>query len=169
MLGFQPTGAYLETAALLSETEHQEAPGSLYRLRDEAREENQNEVLNQVAFSQRIMAQNKRTRGERPEAGDLVLVRLHKVDAHLGMKLSPKWSEPKLLVSVSANGTSGHVRKVYGDGSTKRYHMDDLRQYVPRPPDVSPLEQVGTVVTDRKAMKYAGDPGQRAFFLEQPI
>lgn len=67
-----------------------------------------------------------------PKAGDLVLVRNHAVDGQRGRKLEGKWLGPRLLVSLSSSGLTGRVRELYEEGSTKKYHVNDLILYVER-------------------------------------
>jgi hypothetical protein len=75
----------------------------------------------------------KRKRQQRlPQAGDLVIIRHHAVDNQRGKKLEPRWLEPRLLVGLTPFGNSGHVQELHGDGSTKRYHLNDILLYKER-------------------------------------
>jgi hypothetical protein len=99
-----------------------------------------------------------------PRVGDLVLVRRFQIDKEKGHKLESKWEGPKLLQAVTESGVTGYVRDVYGEGVPKKYHLDDLRTYLPRTYQQQPME-MRTVTIDRNAMIHAGKPQQRAIDL----
>lgn len=104
-----------------------------------------------------------------PEPGDLVLVRNHAVDGQRGRKLEAKWLGPRILVLYSASKVSAHVREMYGDGKTKKYHPNDIVLYKKRsaftregvPILQGPHDTVPAVIEGRGA----GEPGMRAVML----
>lgn len=105
-----------------------------------------------------------------PEPGDLVLVRNHAVDGQRGRKLEAKWVGPRILVSYySASKVSGHLREIYGDGKTKKYHLNDILLYKERsaftqggvPIMRGPHGTVPAVIGGR----VTGEPGMRAVML----
>lgn len=104
-----------------------------------------------------------------PKPGNLVLVRNHAVDTQRGRKLEAKWLGPRILVSYSASKVSAHIREIYGDGKTKKYHLNDIVLYKERTAftrDGIPILQRphGTVpaIIGRRG---AGEPGMRAVML----
>ncbi len=62
----------------------------------------------------------------------LVFVNYHAVDGQRRRKLERKWLGPRLLVLLSLSGLTGRVRKLFGEGGTKKYHLNDLILYVER-------------------------------------
>ncbi|KAI9831098.1 MAG: hypothetical protein M1826_003996 [Phylliscum demangeonii] len=62
------------------------------------------------------------------------MVRQFDVDAAKERKLEARWKGPRLLVEPTNNESSGYVRDLYGDGVIRRYHVNDIKTYVPRPP-----------------------------------
>jgi hypothetical protein len=72
---------------------------------------------------------------------------------------------------------------IYGDGKVKKYHLNDLKVYVPRteqPVDISRFPVNDTELSDFNinfaeldidpaAMKYAGAPGSRYVDLTNPF
>ena len=116
----------------------------------------------------------------KPKAGDLVLLRDLARDQQHGRKLDPRWSEPRIVDRISKNGVSAYIRALHDPPSrAKRYHIDDLRIYVPRaarPTTSLPAEdgggepsvQTATIAYSRKSMgDFPGTfrTGQRAFDL----
>lgn len=95
-----------------------------------------------------------------PEPGDLVLVRNHAVDGQRGRKLEAKWLGPRILVSYSASKVLAHIREIYGDGKTKKYHLNDIVLYKER----SAFTREGGPNPTR-AGRGAGEPGMRAVML----
>ena len=72
----------------------------------------------------------------RPKAGDLVLPRDLARDKHLGRKLDPRWTEPRLVDKISKNGMSTYIRAIYEPPDRgKRYHIDDLKVYTSSNPN----------------------------------
>lgn len=70
---------------------------------------------------------------KRPEPGDLVLLRDLARDKHLGRKLDPRWTEPRLVERISKNGMSTYIHAIHeSPDRAKRYHIDDLRVYSSR-------------------------------------
>lgn len=96
-----------------------------------------------------------------------MLVRNHAVDSQRGRKLEAKWLGPRILVSYSASRLSGHIREIYGDGKTKKYHLNDILLYQERSRFfmdgvrllVRPEGTAPTVVGGRGM----GEPGRRSF------
>ena len=109
----------------------------------------------------------------KPKAGDLVLLRDLARDKQHGRKLDPRWTEPRIVDRISNNGMSAYIRSLHEPSSkAKRYHIDDLRIYLPRNP--KDFEETGvrqeiaatTITYSRSAMgDVPGIPylGQRAF------
>ncbi|KAI9778469.1 MAG: hypothetical protein M1816_004045 [Peltula sp. TS41687] len=54
-----------------------------------------------------------------------------------GKKLYTQWNEPKLLVKIAKNGVSAYVQDLHGSVATralaKKFHLEDLKVYHPRP------------------------------------
>ena len=106
---------------------------------------------------------------QRPEPGDLVLLRDIQLAKHHGRKLDPRWTTPRIVVSVSASGVSCNVRQLHDPPTiTKRYHLDDLVVYVPRNPSTTLPATGRAVVYSRDAFgaPVAFVDGQRAFHLD---
>jgi hypothetical protein len=101
----------------------------------------------------------------RPNKGDLVLVRDKVLDGQRGRKLDPKWKGPRIVESVSEHGLSALVKELYGEGKTRRYHVDDLKQYLGRDRPDQQEDTESTIRTARTAMNHAGLVGQRAVFV----
>jgi len=124
----------------------------------------------------------------------LILIRDHQRDKQHGRKLDPRWLGPRLLVEYRSEVTA-LVRNLYGDGTVKKYHIDDMKVYSPRSAQIDvnkfPLERfeeaeeregdensllgdfvyAGALCTqsftiEQTAMKYASRPGSRAVDLE---
>ena len=104
-----------------------------------------------------------------PKTGDLVLVRNHAVDGQRGRKLESKWLGPRLLVSLSSSGLTGRVRELYGEGGTKKYHLNDLLLYVERKDfevcGVKVLQQGMGTIPAVMGGHGGGEPGARALIL----
>ena len=79
-------------------------------------------------------------------SGDhLILVQNWSLDKDMGRKLESRWMGPRLVTQRISDVTI-MVRKLYRNGKAKKYHVDDLKDYVPR------------AVRDLSAMNFA--PGQ---------
>lgn len=109
---------------------------------------------------------------KRPEPADLVLLRDLKRDKHLGRKLDPRWTEPRIVDRLTKNGMSAYIRALHeGPDKTKRYHIDDLRVYRSR--TITRNDAADTTNVQAVAITYSRDafgdqhgafrPGQRAF------
>ena len=83
------------------------------------------------AYSHYKKGQRKR-RQRIPKTGNLILVRNHAVDGQKRRKLESKWLGSRLLVSLSLLGLTRRVKELYGEGGTKKYHLNDLLLYVER-------------------------------------
>ncbi len=83
------------------------------------------------AYSLYRREQRKR-RQKIPKVGDLVLVRNHALDRQRGRKLESKWLGPRLVVLLSLLGPTKRVKEIFGEGGTKKYHLNDLILYVER-------------------------------------
>ena len=90
------------------------------------------------------------------------MIRQFDVNKRHGNKLDPRWNGPKPLKEVLPNEVSGFVTDVYGDGRAKRYHLDDLKVYIPR---TTTDLQAAAVTIHKSTMKHAGITGQRAVIL----
>lgn len=66
------------------------------------------------------------------KARDLVTVRHHAIDSQRGRKLKFKWLRPRLLVQLTPSGNSGYVQQLHDDGTTKKYHINDILLYKKR-------------------------------------
>ena len=85
---------------------------------------------------------------QRPKAGDLVLLRDLARDKHLGRKLDPRWTEPRLVDRLSKNGMSAYIRALYEPPDrSKRYHIDDLRVYTSRDTNTPPAAAHASIIT----------------------
>lgn len=165
MLGFNPVWNRTEFTQGGNEPFHEDniglVPGEhwafLWEFRDEQRERM---ILSVVEAHNRTKTRSGRY--TRPQEGDLVLVRRFQLDKDKGRKLESKWDGPRLLTTVTQGGVTGYVREVYGEGQGKKYHLDDLRTYVPR---TNQQIQASTVTIARKAMENAPNVEQRAMDL----
>ena len=63
-----------------------------------------------------------------PEAGDLVLVRNHKIDNQNGRKFGVRWLGPRLLVKCTKHRQSGWVREIHGHGGNGSYPRITLQR-----------------------------------------
>ena len=111
----------------------------------------------------------KTGRGRQPKPGDLVLLRDIQLAKHHGRKLDPRWTTPRIVVSISVSGVSCNVRQLHDPPTiTKRYHLDDLVVYVPRDPSTAFPTADRAVAYSRDAFgaPVAFVDGQRAFHLE---
>jgi hypothetical protein len=149
----------------------------------DSREENGEMAINRLTRLQHRLetrAHPPTATYRKPKAGDLVLLRDLARDKHHGRKLDPRWTEPRIVERLSNNGMSAYIRSLHDPPSrAKRYHIDDLRIYIPR----SPCERIAarqpdpersndqsiataTITYSRTAMgNFPGAfrPGQRAF------
>ena len=100
------------------------------------RDENAATASERLAREHRRKENSAKTPGgtyKRPEPGDLVLLRDLARDKHLGRKLDPRWTEPRLVERISKNGMSAYIRAIHeSPDRAKRYHIDDLRVYSSR-------------------------------------
>ena len=115
------------------------------------------------------MASTKRPRRQPLKASNLVLVQDHKRDKNHSRKLDLQWMEPRLLVKTTSKGITGYIKKLYGNSTLKKYHLDNLLAWVKHNSITIPAEQKGTNLApkkqDKNAMTYKGFLDQRAFFL----
>ena len=89
----------------------------------------------------------KAGRGRQPRPGDLVLLRDIQQAKDHGRKLDPRWTTPRIVVSISTSGVSCNVRQLHDPPTiTKRYHLDDLVVYVPHDPTMALPSAVGRAV-----------------------
>ncbi len=132
------------------------------------RDENRCLASEASAYSHYRRGQRER-RQRIPKVGDLVLVRNHAVDGQRGRKLESRWLGPRLLVSLSSSGLTGRVRELFGEGGTKKYHLNDLILYVERKDfEVSGVKvfQQGMGTTPAVIGGHGeGEPGARALIL----
>ena len=120
----------------------------------------------------------------KPRAGDLILLRDLARDKQHGRKLDPRWTEPRIVDRLSRNGMSAYIRSLHDPPSrAKRYHIDDLRIYVPRTGETFDRKSIGDQIVDDNAniatITYSrtamGDvpgtlrSGQRAFDLSDLV
>lgn len=156
-------------------------PGQHWAFLWEHREQERDRLATSVAVAHGRMEGQKRPQWTKPLVGDLVLVRAHALDKEHGRKLDSRWLGPRLLVEYMSP-VSASVRNVYGDGKTKKYHIDDLKTYIPRvnqpayesrarfpdpSTDIEALPSLSFTI-DQTAMKYAGRLGSRFLNLLDP-
>ncbi|KAI9775776.1 MAG: hypothetical protein M1839_000904 [Geoglossum umbratile] len=139
----------------------------LYRLYVERRDELQEEAWQTMAAAHQQMEGQRNPVYTRPKEGDLVLLWNAQIGGQRGWKLESHWSEPYRLVKINPGCVTGMVSKLYGDGSQRRIHLDDMKVYCPWSiyPDL--ITTHATVSYTRDIMKYAGWIGQRALDLSQ--
>ena len=83
-----------------------------------------------------------------PAAGDRVLLRNPARDQHLGRKLDPKRTEPRLVDRLSRSGMSAYLHAIYEPpDKAKRYHIDDLGVYSFCNASASPAPTHASMVT----------------------
>jgi hypothetical protein len=112
-----------------------------------------------------------------PEPGDLVLVRDKIIDGQKGRKLEARWKGSRLVDRVSEHGLSATIRELYGEGVTRRYHVNDLKAYVKRNREDQRAEEDDqrrdqhepTIQTGKGAMKHVGFIGEREVFITELI
>ncbi len=132
--------------------------------------QDENRYLASEASAYSHYKRGQRERKQRvPKAGVLVLVRNHAVDRQRGRKLESKWLGPRLLVSLSLSGLTGRVKELYGEGGTKKYHLNDLILYVERKNfeiDGVKVLQPDIRITPAVIGRHGGGkPGARALIL----
>ena len=66
------------------------------------------------------------------ERGDLVLLRRSLQDNQRGHKLEPRWTGPYKLAKISKHGQSGWIEDLHGRQDMGKYHINDLKKFVPR-------------------------------------
>jgi len=169
MLGYNPRYNMSEDAPN-SEQQPEDLPDNFPAIEDLnlhviRRDDNREASTAAVARHNVWVEKNEKGVWSPPRAGDLVLVRQFELDKQHGRKLEPRWGPPKLLREVLTNGVTGWVSDVYGLLPAKKYHLDDLKVYVPRNDEVYPPLPPRTVEIERQAMALAGFPGQRAVDL----
>lgn len=134
--------------------------------RIERRLEDRDNAVMAIGRNAERMERIQRAKWAKPKAGDLVLIRNHKIDQTHGKKLDPRWSHPKLCVKVNDSGASAQVCDIYGDQVTKKQALDNLKVYIPREGSkYSKLPKLPKHLIDREAMAYACRPGTRAVDL----
>lgn len=135
------------------------------------RDENGTTALERLAQQHQRKEQSIREPGgtyKRPAVGDLVLLRDLARDKHLGRKLDPRWTEPRIVDRLSKNGMSAYIRALHeGPERTKRYHIDDLKVYASRSTAGNELTTSHTAITYTRDA-FGNKPGvftsgQRAF------
>jgi hypothetical protein len=75
---------------------------------------------------------------------------------------------PRLVVQM-ASEVSAYIRNVYGNGSTKKYHLNDIKVYYPWSEEQIPIFRqraaldidIAQLDVDPQAMQIAGSPGSR--------
>jgi RNase H-like domain found in reverse transcriptase/Integrase zinc binding domain len=166
MFGYRPTMDRTIRGDEEAEVEDPEdyAP-HLCRLYIERRDGSREQARNTMAAAHKRMETQRNPVWTKPKEGDLVLLWNAQLEKHLGKKLESRWSEPHRLVRINPGGVSGQVCKLYGDGSERRIHLDDMKVYCPRSDYPSLIASHVTVTHARETMKYAGFPGQRALNL----
>lgn len=164
MFGYKPVASRLVNEQEYIRDPEEYAP-HLHRLHIENRDELREEARQAMALVHRRMEGQRNPVWTRPKEGDLVLLWNAQLEKQHGRKLESRWSEPQRLVKVNSGGVSGMVSKLYGDGSLRRIHLDDMKVYCPRSIYPALVNTHATVSYVRNAMKYAGRMGQRAVDL----
>ncbi len=164
MFGYKPV-----STRLMQEQEYVPDPAEnaphLYRLHLEHRDELREDARHVIALAHQRMERQRNPVWTRPKEGDLVLLWNAQLEKQHGRKLESRWSEPHRLVQVNPGGVSGMVSKLYGDGSVRRIHLDDMKVYCPRANYPDLVNTHATVSYAREAMRNAGAVGQRAVDL----
>ncbi|MCJ1461993.1 hypothetical protein MMC07_000593 [Pseudocyphellaria aurata] len=124
----------------------------------ERRDELRTAATRRVAENNTRREQKDAALWSKPEVGDLVLVRDFQRDKDHGRKLDARWIGPRVIVGLTATGVAAFVRELYGV-QAKRYHLNDLKVYLPR------RERESRLHVHRTGMCLAGFPGQRAVNL----
>jgi hypothetical protein len=145
-------------------------------------------MTNNIATAHSKWEQSRNPQWTKPKPGDLVLVRDIQKDKQHGKKLDSRWMGPRLLTQLHSPVT-GYVQNIYGDGKTKKYHLDHLKVYCPRSdrinltqfPQNDPYElepnaiytiasatTIASFSIDKTAMQMAGKPGSRFLDLNNP-
>jgi len=177
-----PQPLHANKAEFEAEVERQDsAQGEHWNFLWEKREEQRNRLADSIATahvkSQQTMG--KRASQKKPKKDDLVLVRNHVIDKQHGRKLESKWMGPRLITKMVSD-VSAEVTNVYGDGKAKKYHVNDLKVYMPRDEETQRQARyqisgemdyeidVMSLDIDQRAMSFAGDPGSRFVDLSEP-
>ena len=155
-------------------------PGEQWNFLWEKREELRDQVAATIAHAHAKLEKSKNAQWTTPKVGDLVFVRHHQLDQVKGRKLESRWLGPRLVTSQLSE-VSAQVTNIYGDGKTKKYHVDDLKVYVPRtdqldisrfpigPTDLTEYDiNLAMLDIDQSAMKHAANQGSRFVDLEHP-
>jgi transposase InsO family protein len=92
--------------------------------------------LRELAMGRKIReakkTQEKSTKTrESPKEGDLVLLKRLALSNQRGRKLEPRWEGPYKLVRLSHHGQSGHLESLHEQATVGRYHLNDLKVFVP--------------------------------------
>ncbi|TAQ83554.1 hypothetical protein B7494_g8120 [Chlorociboria aeruginascens] len=152
-------------------------PGEHWSFLWEARNELRDMVAASIAHAHAKVRSHNNPLWTTPKINDLVLVRHHQLDKNKGKKLESRWLGPRLVVSKPSE-VSARVANIYGDGKVKKYHIDDLKVYVPRSIQTE-LEKfpvgnddyeinIAQLDFDPSSMKYASFPGSRYIDLNYP-
>ena len=165
LLGFKPKWHRVENRDVFNTAEATEAlqstPGEHWSFIWEFRNEQRDRMAHSITEAH-DRAKPKDPMWTTPKPGDWVLVRRSQFDNKRGNKLEAKWDGPKLLTRVTESGVSGFVKNIYGEGIEKRYHLDDLKTYIPR--TYQPLSTL-TVTSSRDAMAMACRPTMKGIDL----
>jgi hypothetical protein len=175
LFGFTPKLMHLNTRLPTKppmEDEIEQLPAHQYHLGDALRSERRELAMWALVTHQVTTEERQRSARYQPVQGDLVIVRDKTVDNQRGRKLEPKWKGPRLVVRVSRHGLSAEVREIYGDGASKRYHVDDMKQYYSRGTTIAGGEDrrgrcdpSPSVITARTGMEEAVLVGQKAVMM----
>ncbi|KAI9884385.1 MAG: Platinum sensitivity protein [Watsoniomyces obsoletus] len=76
-----------------------------------------------------------------PKKGDLVLPRRLELDTQRGRKLEPRWEGPYVLSHINYHGRSGVLSAVHEQKIVGRYHINDMKLFVPRERNLIQNEQ----------------------------
>ena len=131
MLEYQPIhlhiGNYPDMDARRHWREAQEIKDSqIYQLLVKTRNENHTIASDSQVKEQSWMAATKRLRRQQPKASNLILVQNHQRNKNYGRKLDPQWIGPRLLVKTTFKRITGYVKELYGNGTLKKYHLDNF-------------------------------------------
>jgi hypothetical protein len=81
---------------------------------------------------QRKQVEKSEKRRANLEKDDLVLLRRLSQDNQRGHKLEPRWTGPYRLAKIARHGRSGWLQDLNSDQDIGRYHINDLKAFIPR-------------------------------------
>ena len=174
LLGYNPRSGPADDIGtfILNDAIDKDAYGIHLTRTEERRQQGQE---NTVAAAERLMEQEKARDhlGVRLMDGDLVLLRRFEVAKHHGMKLESQWEGRYRLVDIAFHNNSGRLQdlntgeivRVRKGGLKERVHINDLKLFVQRDPNLIPAVEASVVELYRMGESSGWRPGKRAFKL----